>query len=303
MGSHGTNARGFSLIEVVVTAALLSLISLALATIVSDQQRAAQVAASQASNVALVDAVRAQLSRAPDCIANMITKPGGFGGPSEIAVTLGPGGTVQAGADLTDWKVSVQSLSMSNFTAAGQTVAGRDVFFGDVLLSAQGRDANAPFAFRQRVVLRLAMEVEGGAIASCYASNAYEDATENLREICNTLATSDGNPGSWSGTNCATPDLKPDSTCTYLGGTYASGRCYPKHGGTIVGTGVDFGNPGGVWYGKPCPTGSRLTSGTCLSGSGAPPPLNGMFSGNAFYCEWPPGFESTQYDMWSVCAY
>lgn len=295
--------RGFTLTEVIIGAALLSFSALVAATITSNQHKAAQVAASQASNVALIDAIRSQLTRASTCLPSLVTAPVGFTGPSEIAVTLGTSGTVRAGADLPAWKVGVQSLSMRNFSPAGTTVGGRTVVLGDVVLSAQSRDADSPFSFRQRVVVRLAMEVQGGAIQSCYASNSVEESIETFAEVCKTLTTSDGVPGTWTGTNCAIPDMSPASTCTYLGGTYDAGRCYPKHGGTIVGTGVDFGNPGGVWYGQACPAGSRLTSGTCLSGSGAPPPLNGMFGGNAFYCEWPPGFESTQYDMWSVCSY
>lgn len=299
------SARGFTLTEVVIGAGLLSFIALAGATIVGNMQKAAQIAASQASNVALVDALRTQLTRSATCLPSLVGQPGNFSTPSEIAVSLGPTGTAQAGADLPEWKVAVQSLTMANFTPAGTTVTGRNVVMGDVLLSAQSRDPNTPFLLRSRVVLRLAMELQGGAIAACYASNSIQDSIENLQEICKTMKTSDNVPATWTGTGCQTPDLTPASTCTYLGGTYsvANNRCYPKHGGTIVGTGIDFGNPGNTWYGKQCPAGSSVTHGTCLSGSGAPPPTYGLFSGNGYYCSWPAGFESTQYDTWATCTY
>lgn len=299
------------MIELLVASGITALIALAAATMQSHQAQNNRVEAGRASKVSLADAVRTQLSRRASCAPSMVVKPTNFSGPNEIAVVLGTGAgvdRVQAGNELPKFNLRVTSLQVRDAALYGTTTSGNTVYTGNVFLRTESGKLNSGqrVGFKEELVSRLTFEVSGGALVACYAGDAYADASQQLRSLCATITSPDGVPGMLDANGrCIVKDAEPSTKCGQLGGNWVNGRCSFVPRTIAVGRGVDFGSVPGVWYGASCPAGGRATGGTCHSGSGPAPHLNGLLTETAFYCGWDPDpqYSNTQYNIYVVCFY
>jgi len=281
---------GFSLIEVMIAAASALVLALALAAVQSSRSRGDKLLTAQASNTALSEALRMQLSRRETCLPSITQAPSSYSTESEIGVRLGntaASDRVAAGAVLKNWNVKVTSLSARNFSAYGNLSNGNPVYFGDVYLRTESPNLGdgSKMNFKELLVSRLAFEVSGGNLVACYADDASTDAMQQLEQVCNLTVSSDGTPATWSNGRCVIPDNSTYTTCMSLGGSWNGSACSFSMRTTLYSKMSYDGDPnsyltcprgyitGGAcaWYGSPTQIGTMYIGpeGTLFSCSGA----------------------------------
>ncbi|RYG52994.1 hypothetical protein EON80_33185, partial [bacterium] len=208
--------------------------------------------------------------------------PPSFSGSSEIAVRLGSAAdaeVVQAGADLSHFNTKVQSLQVRSPVPFGTTMAGRTVYTADIYLKTDSSNLGAGqrVSFKEVFVSKITMEASGGTLVACNSNDSAANPAQQIRDLCNMIASPDGTPGTIDGSGrCVVQDMTPANRCASYGGNWSGGRCsFFKV--TAWGQGYNgFETTPGGWYGKPCPGSGVATGGACLSGSGPPANLKGM---------------------------
>jgi type II secretory pathway pseudopilin PulG len=305
---------GFSLLEATVTTAVLAVVGLIAASILTNISTQTRTVFARAANVELANSLRLQLARraragdAPgtSCVSSLVTPPSTYGGPSAIAVRLSGGGpVVAAGAMLPDMNIDVTGLNTANVTSAGTSDNGNPIYLADVILSTRARGATGG-ATRDITVARLAFEIQGGALLACYASDTYMDVTQQLQNMCTNLVSPSGVPSTWSGGRCVTPDVNIATTCANIGGTWNGSSCSVKRTSFIVSRWVPAGAYNdGTGYAVTCPANSVLTGAACTSGVPPRIPVGGMYlngwGANYFGCAWQLGYEDTDYTVYAAC--
>lgn len=296
--------RGSVLPQVLIMAALLTIVALASATLVTNVSSQNQIAASRAATMPLAGALRTQLSRHDSCLASFAPRPGAYPGTSEVGVNVGATSVI-AGADLNQYGVRVTSLSVTGLSRVATTTTGNALYAGDLVLSTESSVLNSGgrVSFRPVTVAHLLFEVQGASnLVWCNATDPSANLPQQLQRICTSIASVDGLQAGWSGTGCVVYDESAQPRCARLGGTWMGNWCSFPPPTFIVTRTIGTGVPGQTWYGVLCPAGSSITGGTCATASGPNPPLGTAFFGNGFYCQWANGYDTSTFNLYATCA-
>lgn len=296
--------HGSVLLQALIAAALLTIVGLTSATLISNVSSQNQIAASRAATMPLAGALRTQLSRHESCVASFAPRPTSYSAPSEVGVNIGTT-SVTAGADLDQYGVRVTSLSVSALSQVATTTSGNALYAGDLVLATESSalSSGVRVPFRPVTVARLLFEVQGGTdLVWCNSSDPGTNLAQQLQKICTSIASVDGLQAAWSGSNCVVYDESAQPRCAKLGGTWMGDWCSFPPPTFIVTRAIGTGVPGETWYGVICPAGSSIMGGTCATASGPNPPLGTAFFGNGFYCQWANGYDTSTFNLYAMCA-
>jgi prepilin-type N-terminal cleavage/methylation domain-containing protein len=243
---------GFGLIEVLMAVAIMSILGLGIASMMSNQAQMNAVLASQNSNMALGAAIRSQLARRDSCIKSLSQPKFPDGGP--VAVRLGPNDAnqvVQTGASLPAWKTNVRALDLENVKQFGTTTSGNPVYLGDIMLESLSSDLKPGMRVQMKrfVAARLTFEVQGGAMIACYAGDAYSDTVQQLEQVCRMIASPDRTPGEWINGTCVVKDQRPEIACAGQGGSWNGSGCNMN---PVIPAGELCAKLGGSWGEQGC---------------------------------------------------
>lgn len=298
------NARGFGLVQVLITSTVLTVVGMGAATVMNNTLNSNKITASRSENATLLDALRVQLARRSTCASSFAQPPAQYGNDTEVAVNLGTI-RVQAGADLVDYRLAVRSLAVRGVQQVGTTNSGNRVFVGTLTVQTQSRagDAGPAFSMKPTPAAQLTFEVQGAnTLVGCYASDAGTNQVQQLNTFCSNIVSTDGQAGYFFNGHCRVPDVSGPVKCGQLGGTWTGSRCAITPNIFFVNRVVGYGSPGNTYYGAICPPGSSITGVACYAQNGPLPAVNTALFGNGGYCWWQSGNESTEFVVQASCS-
>lgn len=156
------NQKGFGLVEVMITLGISSVIALGLATIMNNAILVNQTADTKANLTSIVSSEAGIAFNATTCTTAVTLTPQTYGGAFQFDV-------LKAGANLTAYNLTVQSITYANPTLIATAYNGTAIYYGTItLVAASNRPIYGGQTFAPRVISAVYLTVNpGGIITGC----------------------------------------------------------------------------------------------------------------------------------------
>lgn len=230
------NNNGFSLLQILVAVGLLSLVSLGVADLMVNSNRASKSMSTKMERLIFYTEVSNSLLTEKNCsdaIQNNpfnLTKINSVDG-MEFSLNLPGLGQVSAGQDIQSTNLSVESLSMSSAVHQGVSAGGGNVYRVNINAKVKSKTSILGGTSLAPIPLPgIFVTVVGGMITNCSSELGVAYLCKQMDGVFD------------PSTNKCNVSPTPEEACNLVSGTYSSGKCFQttykdcqnhKHGETF----------------------------------------------------------------------